>query len=386
MTSPVDLSGVLCDPIDEQAIARMCHRIREGRESQAVSWLAVLRMAALGFAIAVALQGLLQWLTYEPEVRSATMNAVGAGPLRSIDGRRLAIVDLPAGSPAEVWSLSEGSTLTFDGRTLWEPLAQSSTLVVSSLRRGTATFEIAPGGPRRWVIEAGPVTVEVIGTRFVVYRDDARVKVKVERGAVVVRGKPVPDGVQRLSAGESIEVSIVQGKEPSKRAEDVEARKGVNSTTSSWRAHAGVGEYRAAYVALGTGGVRRESLQAKGLDELLALADVARLSGHPAEAVVPLSRIVARYSGHPEAGVAAVTLGRMQLDQLGSPAGAADTLERALVLPTPAALREVVYARLVEAYSKAGNRSAAEVAMARYEREFPDGRQLEAMARWLPRD
>jgi DNA-directed RNA polymerase specialized sigma24 family protein len=112
-----------------------------------------------------------------------------------------------------------------------------------------------------------------------------------------------------------------------------------------------------------------------GVPDLLVLADIARLSGHPAEAVIPLERILRDFPGDSQAPLAALALGRLELDTLDRPAKAATALTRALSLGVPRTLRQDVRTRLVEAYARAGNRTAARAAAAAaYLREYPDGR------------
>ncbi len=113
---------------------------------------------------------------------------------------------------------------------------------------------------------------------------------------------------------------------------------------------------------------------------MLALADVARLSGHPREAVEPLRR-VAR-SGDGRAPLAAFTLGRVELGELGNPASAAASFELALRLGLPAGLREVAHARLVEAHARAGHVAEARRWAGAYAQSFPNGRHAAAVQRW----
>ena len=108
--------------------------------------------------------------------------------------------------------------------------------------------------------------------------------------------------------------------------------------------------------------------------DLLVLADVARLSGHATEAIAPLERILREFPRDPQAPLAALALGRLELDTLDRPAKAATALNLALSLGVPHSLREDVRTRLVEAYARAGNRAAARAAGAAYLREYPDGR------------
>ena len=155
-------------------------------------------------------------------------------------------------------------------------------------------------------------------------------------------------------------------------------RPGRSAAPASWRDLARNGRHDEAFVALGPQGVRRESRRASVAD-LFALADVARLSGHAAEAEAPLERILTEFASDPQASLAAFALGRLELDSLGRPQKAVAALNRALALSIPQSLREDVRARLVEAHVRAGDRTAARAAADAYAREFPGGRHAKAI-------
>ncbi len=121
-----------------------------------------------------------------------------------------------------------------------------------------------------------------------------------------------------------------------------------------------------------TEGLRRESKRL-GVDDLLALADVARLSGHPAEAVMPLDRILSEFANDAQAPLAAFALGRLEMDSLGHAQAAASAFRKALMLGIPRGLREDVRARLVEAYARSGDARAAQRAADAYLDEIPEG-------------
>ena len=112
------------------------------------------------------------------------------------------------------------------------------------------------------------------------------------------------------------------------------------------------------------------------LNKLLALADVARLSSHPSDAVSPLTRIMDSFSASPQAAAAAFTLGRLFLDQLRAPAQAARAFERAIAMHPPHAFLEDCHARLVHAFLRANQREKAAHAVARYRALFPTGDHL----------
>jgi transmembrane sensor len=154
------------------------------------------------------------------------------------------------------------------------------------------------------------------------------------------------------------------------------------ASARSWRDLARHGRHGEAFAVLGADGLARESKRL-GVNDLLALADVARLSGHPAEAVAPLERILTDFASDAQASLAAFALGRLELDSLGRAQAAAAALNKALALGIPRSLREDVRARLVEAYARGGDPSAARRAAAAYFEEYPHGRHARAIEGWL---
>ena len=155
---------------------------------------------------------------------------------------------------------------------------------------------------------------------------------------------------------------------------------------ASWRALASRGSYDEAYQSLGADGMAHETRTHGSVDDLLALADVARLSGHGADAVLPLTRVVEEHPNEARAPLAAFTLGRLQLDTLGHPDRAAEAFERAIALGLPQGLVEDAYARLVEAHARSGDRVAARATAEAYSQKFPQGSRTSAIARWLGDD
>jgi transmembrane sensor len=133
---------------------------------------------------------------------------------------------------------------------------------------------------------------------------------------------------------------------------------------------------------LGREGIAAEA-QAASVEDLFALADVARLSGHPAEAVGPLRRIVDSHGGDPRAALAGLTLGRVELKSLGRPADATVALRRAFALGVPRGLAEDAYALLVEAAARSGDRAGARAAYEQYAAQFPHGSRLTELRSWV---
>jgi transmembrane sensor len=380
---PDPIKNVLRDGADEVALQRIWRKIdaslpRSRRRSSALLLLplaAVAGVAAVVFVTGGALRR-------------------DAGPLGLADGKPLSSVDAPA--EGTLLSMSDGSSVRLEGGARFEPVESSGTSFVAILQRGSAAFEVRPGGPRRWQIECGLATVEVVGTKFACDRGPERLRVSVEHGAVLVRGERVPDRVRRLAAGEALELTEAVSPVPAQvdpvvapetEAAIEPARPAASPRAAakpSWRELALGGRHAEAFAALGSPGIRREAKRV-GVSDLFALADVARLSGHPGDAVGPLTRIVTEHSEDPQAPLAAFALGRLELDDLSQPTRAVSALERALSLGAPQSLREDVRARLVEAYVRTGDHAAARTAADAYLREFPRGRHRAAIEVQLAR-
>jgi transmembrane sensor len=376
------LAGALRDPVAEPQLQRMWHNVKARRSASRAPIRSAFVGALAGVAATVAVMFTMQALRRQEALHARPSAPVAAQPSPLAFGNGAPIRPATA-LPGNLASFSDGSHVEMAADTRLEPLVASATEVVLRLARGRTLFDVTPGGPRRWTIEAGIASIEVVGTRFVVTRAPDAVRVDVERGVVLVRGTTVPDGVARLEEGQSIEVRAAPAAGASSAMPGVANGRDRVAAGPAWRDSAAHGHYAEAYASLGSGGIGRETTHAARVEDLLALADVARLSGHPVEAVEPLQRILRDHASSQSAPLAAVTLGRVELS-LGRPQNAAQALERALALRVPAGLEEDVYARLVEAYAKAENTALAASAARAYRARFPAGRRLADVARWSP--
>jgi transmembrane sensor len=307
--------------------------------------------------------------------------------------------------PAGEVALDDGSHLYLDEAASLAPLVNTGRVFALAQASGRVTFDVKPHGPRAWTVDAGLARISVLGTRFRVSRERHRVTVEVERGSVLVASPRLAGGERTLRAGESIEVrddetatadsAPVDAPAPSATALPIAPSPSLAAPAPSlpasssalaapWRPLVAKGDYDAAYDALGHENVSAETQRATSVDDLLQIADVARLSGHPADAVAPLERLVAMHAGDPRASTAAFTLGKVQLDGLSAPAPAAQAFEQAIALGLPGALREDAFARRVEAYAKSGDVARARAARAAYEESFAGGHHHEAVERWAP--
>lgn len=238
-----------------------------------------------------------------------------------------------------------------------------------ALRAGGARFSVPHDPHRPFVVAAGDVFIEDLGTTFTVrYLSADRLKIAVEEGRVRVRARGTDTEV---SAGAALEVPVTPAAEaPRKLARPI-------ASVASWRRLAERGQYEEAQRALrkaGPGAVRDDTA------ELLLAADAARLSGHPAEAVPYLERVLRGHRHDPRAGLAAFTLGRVLLDELGRPSEADDAFALARAAGGP--LAEDALAREVEAVSRAGDITRSRELALLYQRLYPNGRRTKAVSRF----
>jgi transmembrane sensor len=293
-----------------------------------------------------------------------------------------------APAPARSVLLVDGSVAErLDDRTRLRVVEDARMLAVVELDEGAARFDVRPNPSRPFRVRAGPVTVEVLGTAFTVSREAGKITTAVERGHVrVERGNERVD----LHAGNTL--TLVENPEPpplppapatadgaARSASTIPAPQApASSAVESWAALAREGEFDRAYdVMRKTPSPRRDDA-----GELLLEADVARLSGHHAEAIAPLLRIV---DGHPRdarAPLAAFTLGRVLLDEVGRPNDAADAFARARALAPDGPLAEDALAREVEAWWRFGDTDRAHARAVEYTRLHPSGTKLKSVRRF----
>lgn len=332
-----------------------------------------------------------------------------AGPLMLRDGRPVPS-RLSPGGQARALSFDDGSRVVVAAGGTLDLLESSERVFRLALRAGRARFEVRPGGPRSWRVDCGPVVVEVVGTAFTLERETEALQVSVKRGAVLVRGERVPDQVQRLGPGDALTVALVapaqprdagpttgavtapdagipavapppadnvRKPQPTPAARPTPAAQQIPAVEPmpAWRAASRAGDFARAFSLLQASGLSREVERAQGAEALLELADIARLSGHPAAAIAPLQRLVAEHHKSPQAALGAFTLGRLRMDTLGDAIAAAQDFELAIAMGLPSALSEDAHARAVEAFARAGDAAEARRAADRYRGAFPDGRR-----------
>jgi transmembrane sensor len=327
---------------------------------------------------------------------------LGAGWLRArLHPAALSGIEVAGGSVR----FPDGSSATpRDAASLLRPVTVTPHEVVVQLASGGASFDVTPDRLRRFRVVAGSVAVEVLGTRFTMVRNDPHVKIEVERGRVLVA---FAGGAEELGAGQmgvfppsgavaaaapaaaapaSAASPTAAAPAPSVAAAPVERAAAAPDPPAakrragpSWRVHAQEGDYRGAYEVLS----REGAAAVRGTpDDLLLAADVMRLSHHPQRAVAPLRRIISEHGRDPRATLAAFTLGRLLLEELGEPREAAAAFALVQSREPRGPLAEDALAREVEAWSHARVAGKARERALQYVAKYPDGRRTRSVRRY----
>ena len=319
----------------------------------------------------------------------------GAGELRA-EGQARAPAVLESHATPSVQRFQDGSKVELGPFARLEVLRNDGRSFVTVLRRGKSSFDVQPGGPRHWVIEAGLASVEVVGTRFSVERETAGVHVAVERGVVLVRAESLPGGSVRLTAGQRVEVEAPPieaatksgAAAPEPLAPPVPAVAALapsalplehpSAELTSRLAPSAPAASSAAPAGSGSAGPAADEVELA-----LAAADGARQRGDRAAAVAYFEAAIAAAAPmDPRRGIAALSVARLLLQT--NPGKAAAVLSRSFAA-VPRALQEDAWARRVEAEGRSGNLVEAARLANEYEQRFPNGQRSEEVRRWLGR-
>ena len=285
-----------------------------------------------------------------------------------------ALASANAGQPAERdFALPDGSRVSLlSSGSRVEVLEQTAVLVRTQLGAGAARFDVRHDASRLFEVESGDVKVRVLGTAFSMVRQGLLTRVAVERGAVRVQWT---GGEAFLSAGQSglyppPPSAVDASNAPAEPLSDLAGN--LAEEASSWRKLAKRGAYADAFKALGP--AASKSVRDEPTDLMLA-ADVARLSRHPGEATRYLSRVSDGFPRDKRAALAAFTLGRVLLEDLGQSGRAADAFRRAQQLAPRGPLASDALAREADAAQRAGQADRARRLAAHYVELYPDGPQ-----------
>ena len=282
--------------------------------------------------------------------------------------------------PATETRFGDGSTATAltQGAVLELRTTSDAEMVVLA-KSGNFRFDVVPNPARRFVVEVGPVTVRVLGTRFVIAQQDQRVEVRVERGRVEVTwlGGRTELGVAESGWFPPLPEASDSAAAPSATEPAASAPRSshVANERSQFIELSRKGDYQAAYAIID----RAPQLFGGSAEDLMMAADAARLSNHPQQAVGYLQRITKEHPSDSRAPLAAFTLGRIYMSQLGQPAAAARAFALVRQLAPAGALVEDALAREAEALEQAGQHEAAQRLVEAYLKQYPSGRRSERL-------
>jgi ferric-dicitrate binding protein FerR (iron transport regulator) len=346
--------------IDEWAVRRMWGHV----EARAASGLRSgrTRLGRRGWAVfAAALPALLSALLvfggFWGHTKASSVQSAVPEVLLTRQARRFESLEAPEdGAPARV-EFADGSSIEASAGTRVESLAATPREFVVLLRRGRAHFSVTPGGPRRWLIETRNARVEVVGTVLSVESQDATARVQVEEGSVLVRSPFLPDGVERVSAGQALELRPpTAGATPAADAPSgaidppqTEPSRAADSRSSS------------------------KSGRPQSAAQLWEQVDRARRAGQPERAAALLKRLLREYPADSQSALAAFTLGVLELDRLGLPGSAAQHFRQAAGSGIPSSLRNDCYLRWARAEQRAGDAEAVRAVARTYANRYPHG-------------
>lgn len=275
------------------------------------------------------------------------------------------IVHFTDGSFAEL--LQEQTELRID--------KTSPELLELTMVSGSARIDVVPNPNRLFRVSTRHMRIEVLGTAFTVYQDQEDESVTVNRGKVAVyAGKDRYELVQGMTYRYDEELNAKASPLTKKK----HARNGKKGKSRAWRELAEDGQMAEAYEAMRA---PEQSPDSTDVRELMLAADVARLTGHPKEAVEFLETAVDKNKSDANAVLAAFTLGGIFDRQLGEPKRCADAFKTARELAPKGSLAEDALAHEIECRTRAGESANAKALAKKYVEQYPEGRRIEAMRR-----
>jgi hypothetical protein len=214
-----------------------------------------------------------------------------------------------------------------------------------SVTRGAARFRVTHDPSHRFVVSAGAVEVDDVGTVFTVARegtDGELVRVSVMSGDVEVRvgaETPLP-----LHAGESLTTPELPLESSPTASIGTRGISTPQAPTQMPGASIGTASAPEPASLDSTAARAIEPISAKSL---LAGATAARQAHDPSGEAQALDTLRRHFPRDPRAPIAGFELGILRMDQLGNRRGALDALRSAIALDPGASFREDAEARIV---------------------------------------
>jgi hypothetical protein len=265
--------------------------------------------------------------------------------------------------------LADGSRVTLDPDAKVDLITNERAHVVASVQRGKARFDVAADPGRVFSVLAGEVEMSVAGAQFQLDFDPASsaVTVAVASGSVEIRSPAKPGEVHRVNVGEtwSTARAAVDPVAPPAPPSEATAAASVDPIVPA---------VTAPTPARGAAAAPVEDARS-----LFESANQARRGGDLARASTLYRELTRRFPNDPRARVAALELGRIEMDRGRDrdrdhdPAVAEQALRQASSAEAGSSVHEDALARLVQLYAAKGDARACQVAQARYLAAYPNG-------------
>jgi len=402
-------------PSDEQRMILLEHAMRLGERPAQRSWLAP---AVAAFASILLMTGIGWALSSVWTEGTAPINPPQAPITTATAERTTHWIEARSDAPERL-ELPDGTVFTFEPTARGRVEVEPGVAVRTTLERGEMSASVRKGQPNTWRFWAGPFQVQVIGTEFTIRWDAAegRFELDVREGEVRVTGGPLVGAGMAVTGGQQLRANVDDGAvelgplpDPSAsgalQPEPVEAdapapsavvvvvpteRPGpdhpqsppahVAAPTEPARVVAQPEPARPTWKEAAEAGRHTEALglaRAAGIDrlierlppnDLLLLADCARLGGDAAAARMTLTGLRRRFPKADPAAAAAFRLGRLS----GSPAEQVRWYRTYLSESPSGALASEANGRLVQALHRSGDAPAAQREARLYLERYPSG-------------
>jgi transmembrane sensor len=300
-------------------------------------------------------------------------------------------------------TFSDGTELTLLDQARVRVVDVDATGAAILVERGKLRAAVVPRPHAHWRLFMGPYRIRVTGTKFdVAWEPETQhFALSLREGSVVVSG-PAIDGERVVHAGEALELARPASAsalpasralpDPEPRATALEAQASTEPSSGSrlpaprrpppaarqpvarapdFRELAQAGRYREALAACEHEGFDR-LCQTASAQDLMLLADVARLAGDSGRARRAYEQMRVRFPGQ-DAGQAAFFLGRLAFDESADYAEAARYFELSLGEQPAGPLAREAAGRLIEAKLLLGDSEGARSAAREYLKRHPDG-------------
>jgi hypothetical protein len=256
----------------------------------------------------------------------------------------------------------DGSIATYLTPAVVEVEEQSPESIRLDHLHGQVRYQVVPRPGRSFVVNANGIEVQVVGTVFVVDVDLVDVRVKVDRGMVVVDSG---SGIVELSAGEEIVLACRDGVE----VEPLLAPDAAEGASLS-----------VAIEAAERAPLREDARNGPTFDQLLREVDRARRAGDNERAATTLKQLISSYPGNGRIVSVLFTLGKVE-SQRGRYVEAARAFGKCWRSSPRGTLAEDAHFQEAIAWDRIGRIREAQGAARRYLESFPNGPYAERMRR-----